>query len=214
MTPARLATIDELAPIWMLPSDRPLTPDHLDTSFGRRAPHLLDIGIGNGDATRAWALAHPEVDVVGVELHRPGIAHLLRHLDADGPPNVRVVDGDITALLLTAPPASIGAIRVLFPDPWPKKRHHKRRLVDATFVREATDRLAPGGRLHLATDWPDYADAMRLALAAEPRLRPVVDHDEGETTWRTDRPDRPVTAYEQRGLDAGRAITDLVAVRG
>ena len=93
MTPARLATIDELAPIWMLPSDRPLTPDHLDTSFGRRAPHLLDIGIGNGDATRAWALAHPEVDVVGVELHRPGIAHLLRHLDADGPPNVRVVDG-------------------------------------------------------------------------------------------------------------------------
>ena len=151
--------------------------------------------------------------MVAVELHRPGIAHLLRQLAADGPRNVRVVDADVTALLPSAPPESFEAIRILFPDPWPKKRHHKRRLVDPGFVRGATDRLAPGGRLHLATDWPDYAEAMRAALAVEPRLRPDVDHGLVPSTWRTNRPNRPITAYEQRGLDAGREATDLVAIR-
>ena len=169
MTAGRVATIEDLGPAWMLADDAPLTPGPLDTAFGRIAPRFLDIGIGNGDATRAWAQAHPDVDVVAVELHRPGIAHLLRQLAADGPRNVRVVDADVTALLPSAPPESFEAIRILFPDPWPKKRHHKRRLVDPGFVRGATDRLAPGGRLHLATDWPDYAEAMRAALAVEPR---------------------------------------------
>jgi tRNA (guanine-N7-)-methyltransferase len=213
MTPTRVDAIDRLGPTWMLPADGPLTPDALDEAFGRPATRYLDIGVGNGDATRAWAAAHPDVDVVAVELHRPGIAHLLRHLDGDRPTNVRIVDGDITALLPTAPPETFGTIRILFPDPWPKKRHHKRRLVDAGFVHQAADRLLPGGRLHLATDWPDYADAMRAALATEPRLAPVVDHDDGDGAWRTERPDRPVTAYERRGLDAHRPVTDLVALR-
>ena len=224
MTDARLAILAELGPRWMLPAET-LDGDALAVAFGRRAPLRLDVGVGNGDATRAWAADHPDHDVVAFELHRPGIAHLLRHLDDDGPTNVRVVDGDITALLDRFGPGSLDEVRVLFPDPWHKKRHHKRRLVDAAFVHELVDRLAVGGRLHLATDWLDYADAMRIAIAADDRLRPGVDHDDGPavddtgeeidapTRWRTDRPPRPTTAYEHRGRAADRPITDLVATR-
>lgn len=225
MTPTRVAALDDLGPRWMLDPAAPLDPATLTAAFDRDAPRLLDIGVGNGDATRAWAAAHPDHDVVAVELHRPGIAHLLRHLDDTGPTNVRVVDADITVLLDAVPPGTLAGVRVLFPDPWPKRRHHKRRLVDPGFVRAVADRLVPGGRLHLGTDWLDYADAMRAALATEPRLIPEVDVDDGPavdedgapidapTRWRTSRPDRPVTAYERRGLDAGRPITDLVATR-
>lgn len=253
MTPTRLAALEELGPAWMLdpaaltgdvldpavPDPAALDPaaldpvalepavvvDALDGTFGRRAPRLLDIGVGNGEATRQWAAAHPDHDVLAVELHRPGIAHLLRRLDEEGPANVRVVDADVTALLDAIPPGTLTGVRILFPDPWPKRRHHKRRLVDPRFVAAATERLAAGGRLHLATDWLDYADAMRIAIAADERLVPVVDHHDGPaldtdgtpidapTRWRTHRPERPTTAYERRGLDAGRTITDLVAVR-
>jgi tRNA (guanine-N7-)-methyltransferase len=225
MTPTRIAILDDLGPRWMLDAAAPLDPPTLDAAFGRTAPRLLDIGVGNGLATLAWAGEHPDHDVVAVELHRPGIAHLVRHLDTDGPANVRVVDADITALLDAVPDGTLAGVRVLFPDPWPKRRHHKRRLVDPGFVGIVADRLHPGGRLHLGTDWPDYADAMRIALATEPRLVPVVDVDDGPavnedgapieapTRWRSRRPERPITAYEQRGLDAGRPIADLVAVR-
>ncbi|MCB0977564.1 MAG: tRNA (guanosine(46)-N7)-methyltransferase TrmB [Acidimicrobiales bacterium] len=224
MTAARLAVLDDLGDRWMLETER-FTCEAIEASFERTAPLMLDVGVGNGLATRAWAAEHPDRDVVAVELHRPGISRLIKDLDENGPGNVRVVDGDVTTLIDDLGPSTLAEVRILFPDPWPKRRHHKRRLVDPTFVGAVTDRLTVGGHLHLATDWLDYADAMRSALDTEPRLETVVDHDDGPavdaegralempTRWRTNRPSRPVTAYEQRGIDAGRTITDLLTRR-
>jgi tRNA (guanine-N7-)-methyltransferase len=212
MTDAKRAVLVDLAPRWTLPPDSPWTTEHLAAAFGRRGPFHLDIGVGDGVATRAWAAAAPDADVVAIELHRPGVSRLLTELDADGPANVRVAMADACTVLADLEPGSITQIRVLFPDPWPKRRHVARRLVDPAFARAAADATAPGGRLHLATDWADYADHMRTALATEPRFAPRPDGapPDPEAGWRSPRPERPVTAYEQRGLDAGRTITDLI----
>lgn len=204
MTAARHATLAHLGPTWMLEPPDAASPEALSRAFSRTAPRLLDIGAGNGEAARAWAEANPDHDVVAVDLHRPGLARLVRDLEERGPANVRAVEADALALLVAAPPATFTVIRVLFPDPWPKRRHVGRRLVDPTFVRLAADHLPAGGTLHLATDWDDYAQQMRSCLATDARLVPEAS---------TDRPERPVTAYERRGLDAGRSITDLVARR-
>lgn len=216
MSEAKRDALSTLAPRWSV--TEPLRAPTLDVAFGRAAPRLLDVGVGTGEATRDWAARHPDHDVVAVELHRPGLARLLRALAEEGPPNVRVLEADVTALVADlaalavpgsgdaagSPPPVVHAVRVLFPDPWPKRRHRHRRLVDAAFVTAVADLLPVGGWLHLATDWDDYALQMREALRHEPRL--VVDLDGG-------RPERPVTTYEGRGLAAGRHITDLVAHR-
>ncbi len=161
----------------------------------------LDIGVGDGAASLAWARARPDLVVVAIELHRPGLAKLLQALEREGPQNVRVAEADATEVVRSCAPGSIHAIRLLFPDPWPKRRHVGRRIVDRTFVAAAADALGPGGELHLATDWDDYAEHARSMIATERRfeaLRPV------------DRVDRPVTVYEARGIAAGRSITELV----
>lgn len=230
MTDAKRAVLAELGPRWLLAPGSAALVRERDAALGRPAPVLVDLGGGTGEATRAWAAEHPDHLVLAVELHRPGIVRLLRDLDAEGPGNVRVVEADGTALL-DSWDGPLAGLRALFPDPWPKRRHVGRRLVQPPFVARAADLLVDGGRLHLATDWLAYADHMRAALATEPRLVPVIDvvdpppeppdpsdpSDRADPPvgprWRTQRPDRPVTAYEQRGLDAGRAPTDLVAVR-
>lgn len=209
LAPGARTALNVLSLRWMLGA-LPTSTEALDQGFGRQAPRLLDIGCGNGSATRAWAADRPDHDVLAVELHRPGLARLLRDLDHDGPGNVRVVEGDAVALVDGLPSGSFAGIRILFPDPWPKRRHLARRLVDQSFVSRLTDRLLVGGQLHVATDWADYADQARHALDAEDRLAPVVDA--AGHPWRSARPDRPVTAYEQRAHDAGRAVTDLVAL--
>ncbi|CAN5907784.1 tRNA (guanosine(46)-N7)-methyltransferase TrmB [soil metagenome] len=214
MSAAKRTVLTELGPRWMLDPGEVATPGALAQRFARDVPRLLDIGGGNGQAARDWAQEHGDHDVVAVELHRPGIARLVADLEGGGPPNVRVVEADVTRLLDDAGPGSFAAVRVLFPDPWPKRRHVGRRLVEPGFVRRVADILPAGGWVHLATDWDEYAAQMRWVLATEPRLDPVVEaSDVGGTSWRTTRPSRPVTAYEQRGLDAGRTITDLVALR-
>jgi tRNA (guanine-N7-)-methyltransferase len=240
MSPAKHAAIAELGPSWMLDPATLLDAGARARALRRSAELLLDIGGGTGEATRAWAAANPDCDVVALELHRPGIARLLADLDRAGPPNVRVVEADATAVLPLLADAGLEAVRALFPDPWPKRRHVGRRLVDPTFVRAAVDALAPGGLLHLATDWASYADHMRSALSTDRRLDaevlvetpsgggatvrtvPIADvatvvgpgDDPGQPPpWRSPRSDRPVTAYEQRGLDAGRTIVDLVLCR-
>jgi len=173
-------------------------------TFGRRAPLVVEIGSGMGEATAAMAAADPHRDVLAVEVHTPGLGNLLRLVEAAGLTNVRVVEADARDVLrdLLAP-GSVDEVRVFFPDPWPKARHAKRRLVRAEFADLVATRLRPGGRLHVATDWAAYADGAAAVLEANPAYD-VVSHRRG---------DRPVTRFEQRGSDAGRAAADLVARR-
>jgi tRNA (guanine-N7-)-methyltransferase len=175
----------------------------LEATFGRRAPLVVEIGSGMGEASAAMAAADPGRDYLAIEVHYAGIASLLGLLDAAGATNARVARGDaVTVLTQMLPPGSVDAIHIFFPDPWPKVRHHKRRLIRAENVAMLHDALRPGGTLHLATDWPAYAKVMHDLLAAHPGLR---------NTGYAQRPAwRPITKFEQRGIDAGRPIADLI----
>jgi tRNA (guanine-N7-)-methyltransferase len=171
--------------------------------FGRTAPLVLEIGSGMGEATAAMAATDPARDVLAVEVHTPGVATLLRRIEATGLENVRVVEADGLHVLSALPRGSLDEVRVFFPDPWPKARHLKRRLVTPAFAELVADRLRVGGRLHVATDWLDYADRTRAVLAGCSRFGAVS----------ADRGDRPVTRFEARGRSEGRPAHDLVAVR-
>ena len=195
------ADLARLAPRYAVRLDRPL--DALAV-FGRRAPLVLEIGSGTGDATAAMAAADPARDVLAVEVHTPGVAALLRRVEEQGLRNVRVVEADgLPVLTDVVPPGSLDEVRVFFPDPWPKARHAKRRLVSPAFAALVADRLRPGGRLHVATDWPSYAEHVLAAVAASPDLE-LVSRERG---------DRPRTRFEARGHAEGRPSHDLVAVR-
>ena len=182
--------------------------------FGRRAPLVLEIGSGMGESTAAMAAAAPDVDHIAVEVYEPGLAQLLMRLADTGVDNVALLRGDAVALLRErVPPASLAGIRIFFPDPWPKRRHRKRRLVQRDFVALAASRLEPGGFLHLATDWDDYATQMRAVCDAEPALEnTALDNTAaGEPGGWTPRPDwRPVTKFEQRARIEGRTVRDLL----
>jgi tRNA (guanine-N7-)-methyltransferase len=160
-------------------------------------PLVLEIGFGMGEATALMAQADPGTDVLAVEVHPAGIAALLRRLEAAGLDNVRVVEGDAVPLLRALPDGCLAQVRLFFPDPWPKARHAKRRLLRPSFAALVAARLAPGGFLHLATDWPAYAEHAREALAG----------------WEVteDRRDRPLTGYERRAHRDGRQAVDLIA---
>ena len=180
----------------------------LDTGslFGRSAPVVVEIGSGMGDATVAMAADDEGRDYLAIEAHLPGIAQLLGLVEERGLTNVRVAHGDALDLLRRAVgPDSLDAIHAYFPDPWPKARHHKRRLIQPAHVELLRSRLRIGGTLHVATDWPDYAAQMRDVLAADPGL---------DSSGLVDRPrHRPVTKFEQRGLDLGHPVADVIAVR-
>ncbi len=183
----------------------------LDTArwFGRAAPIMLEIGSGMGESTASMALDAPELDHLAVEVYQPGLAQLLLRIEQAGITNLRLLRGDAYPVLsehLTA--SSLHAVRIYFPDPWPKRRHHKRRLINPEFVTLVASRLAPGGTLHLATDWEPYAQEMLAAGTAEPALRNTT----GDTF--TPRPAwRPVTKFEQRARDEGRMVRDLLFTR-
>lgn len=202
----RQAALDTLLARFAVPAG----DDLLDLSalFGTGASVVLEIGFGTGTSTLAMAEADPGTCVLAADVHTPGVATLLLGLDQRGLGNVRVLVGDGRQLLQQRiPPASLAGVRVYFPDPWPKGRHHKRRLVDAGFAALVADRLAPGGLLHCATDWEPYAQQMIAVLTAEPGLELA-----GEGL--VERPDwRPVTRYEARGLDQGHRVRDLFARR-
>lgn len=181
------------------------SPLHLAEVFGRGGPVVLEVGFGMGEATWQMAAADPETDVLGVDVHTPGIGNLLKLVEAHGLTNVRVADGD--ALMVLGDmlgEAALAEVRVFFPDPWPKTRHAKRRLVTAGFCDLVAARLAPGGRLHIATDCAAYATRVRRTLAA---------HEEFSLLADCDVPPRPVTRFEQQALDAGRSSYDVVARR-
>lgn len=174
--------------------------------FGRVAPVVLEIGSGMGEATAAMAAADPGRDVLAVDVHVQGLGRLLRRIEEAGLTNVRVAEGDAVVLLRDMlPPGSLDEVRVFFPDPWPKARHAKRRLVSVPFLDLVVGRLRPGGVLHCATDWPPYAERMQELLRAHPSYDVV---HEGPRPAH-----RPVTRFEQRGLDAGRASYDVVVRR-
>jgi len=176
--------------------------------FGRTAPLVLEIGSGTGESTAEQAAAAPDTDHLAVEVFEPGLAQLLMRIDEAGLTNLRLLRGDAVDLLRErVPPGTLAGVRVYFPDPWPKRRHHKRRLVQPEFVALVASRLAPGATLHLATDWAGYAVQMRAVCSAEPLLANASSAPDG---W-TPRPGwRPTTKFERRAVAEGREVRDLV----
>jgi tRNA (guanine-N7-)-methyltransferase len=180
-------------------------PVDLSTIFGRRAKTILEIGCGMGETTAAIAAAHPETNFLGIEVHTPGVGSLLKLIDEGGLTNLRVIQHDAVEVLREMiTPVSLDGAHIFFPDPWPKKRHHKRRLVQTDFVALLASRLKPGGYVHLATDWEEYAGQMLAVLSAEPAL-------ENTAAAFAPRPDyRPQTKFETRGLKLGHGVWDIV----
>ena len=197
---------DTLLPTYGIPDAQgPLDPAAL---FGRRAPVVLEIGFGMGHTTAQIAAARPDTDFIGIEVYVPGVGSLLRALAARALTNVRVIQHDAVEVLQTRiAPDSLAGVHVYFPDPWPKKRHHKRRLIQPPFVSMLAQRIAPGGYLHCATDWAPYADQMLEVLGAEPRLANTADGFAPRPDW------RPLTKFEQRGLRLGHGVWDLMFTR-
>ena len=194
--------MDALLPRYLIdlpPSAAPST-EFLDEAFGRSAPLALEIGFGNGTALVALAQAHPNWNCIGVDVYRPGFGALMLACEREEVRNVRIVDSNALDLLERLPDASLRQIDVFFPDPWPKARHHKRRLVDAAFAAQAAACLATGSRIRLATDAADYAEQMQQVLDAEQTLA-------GGVSPRP--PERPVTPFEAKALAQGRSIVDL-----
>jgi tRNA (guanine-N7-)-methyltransferase len=173
---------------------------HSRTVFGRAAPLILEIGSGMGETTARIAKEHPDADFIAVEVHAPGVGSLLKLIEQEQLANVRVIRHDALEVLEhMIADASLAGIHLFFPDPWPKKRHHKRRLVQPAFAALAARKLAPGGYLHAATDWEDYASQIVEVLMAEPGLR-----------RENDAPTRPQTKFELRGLKLGHKVHDFV----
>lgn len=198
--------LERLAPRFVLPFAT--APVDFAAVFGRRAPLVLEIGFGMGDATAAIAQALPATDFIGVEVHPPGVGALLQRIEERGLTNLRLVRHDAVEVLgQMVAPASLAGVHVFFPDPWHKKRHHKRRLIQPGFVALLAGRLAPGGYLHCATDWQPYAEQMLEVLSAEPLLRNTADAYAPRPAY------RPLTKFEQRGLKLGHGVWDLVFTR-
>jgi len=173
--------------------------------FGRSAPTILEIGFGMGETTAEIASTHPEIDYLGIEVHAPGVGALLRRIEARALTNLRIIEHDaVEVLTAMIAPQTLAGIHVFFPDPWPKKRHHKRRLIQVELAGLMASRLVPGGYLHLATDWQDYADWMLDVLAQVPALANTAEAFAPRPAY------RPLTKFERRGLRLGHAVRDLV----
>ncbi|MEX2148767.1 MAG: tRNA (guanosine(46)-N7)-methyltransferase TrmB [Steroidobacteraceae bacterium] len=203
ITRAQRRALDELLPLWSLPFSQG-TLD-LDAVFGRQAPRVMEIGFGDGGNLLELAAGSPEVDFIGVEVHPPGIGHCLLGIESRALPNVRVIAHDAVEVLgAQFGPDSLDEVLLYFPDPWPKKRHHKRRIVQPAFVARVADRLKPGGAFRLATDWEPYAQWMREVLAAQPRLSNAAP-DGGFIEASA----RGSTRFEARGRRLGHRVFDL-----
>ncbi len=185
-------------------------PLDLPALFGPERPVVLEIGFGMGQSLATMAEAAPACGFIGVEVHRPGVGRLLRAMDERGLENIRVFCHDAVEVLEHCiPPGSLDTVQIFFPDPWHKKRHHKRRLIQPAFVDLLVSRIKPGGTLHLATDWENYAEQMLAVLSAQGEL--VNTAGEGEYSPRPE--SRPLTKFEQRGERLGHGVRDLVFTR-
>jgi tRNA (guanine-N7-)-methyltransferase len=183
-----------------------VTPIDLDAVFGRSAPRVLEIGIGDGETLLALAALHPECDLLGVEVHRPGVGHCLLGIESSGLTNVRLIAHDAVEVLeRQLPDRSLDEVLLYFPDPWPKKRHHKRRIVQPGFAELLATRLKHGGTFRLATDWAPYAEHMLEVLRASPSFS-----NASATGDYVPRPtSRPLTKFERRGERLGHEVFDL-----
>ena len=203
MSPAQQRALDELLPHYGVRYEASLID--LDGVFGRRAPRVLEIGCGMGETTAAIAAARPGEDFLGVEVHAPGVGSLLRRIEAAGLSNLRVIRHDAVDVVTHMIGAgSLAGIHVFFPDPWPKKRHHKRRLLQPGFVHALAERLQPGGYLHVATDWEDYAQQVLATLEAEALFANTAAGFAARPAY------RPLTKFEARGMKLGHGVWDLV----
>ena len=195
--------LQDLGPRYLLPfSAQPIDPAAL---FGRQAPLVLEIGFGMGQATAQIAATLSQADFLGIEVHAPGVGALLREIGERGLSNLRIVQHDaVEVLRQMLAPGSLAGVHIFFPDPWHKKRHHKRRLIQPAFIELLASRLRTGGSLHCATDWQDYAEQMLAVLGACPALLNTAD-------GYAPRPEiRPLTKFEARGLNLGHGVWDLV----
>lgn len=207
MTRAQERALEQLWPRYGLQAD---DASDLDRVFARCAPRFLEIGFGMGDALAAMASQRPQHDFLGIDVHDAGIGRALMLLEEAGAANARVLRGDAVELLAAhLPPASLDGIMVFFPDPWPKKRHHKRRLIQPEFAASMATALVAGGVVHLATDWEPYAHHMLATLEAESRFTNL-HRAEG---FAPSRAERPATRFERRGERLGHSIFDLRYVR-
>jgi tRNA (guanine-N7-)-methyltransferase len=202
-TPAQRRALEELFPKYGLPfSASPIDPRSL---FGRSAPLVVEIGSGMGETTIEVAQAQPQTDFLAIEVHGPGVGSLLKRIEAAQLANLRVIRHDAVEVLeRMIPDGSLAGIHLFFPDPWPKKRHHKRRLVQPDFAALAARKLARGGYFHAATDWPDYAEQMLAVFSREPMLQNTAER------YPPRPPSRPLTKFEGRGLKLGHPVFDLV----
>lgn len=208
LTVAQRAALETLWPLYGLDADQKLDARSI---FGRESPVILEIGFGNGESLAQMAADEPDADFVGIEVHRPGVGHLLLRLKERGLGNVRVYCADaLQVLVRNVADASLDGINLFFPDPWPKKRHHKRRLVNEDFMRVVVQKLKSGGHFHAATDWQDYAQQMLGVLNACPGLRNTAAAGNPYLL----RPShRPPTKFEVRGQRLGHEVWDLIFSR-
>lgn len=203
LSAAQARALDTLGPRFCIPYSKNLLD--FDQAFGRHAPTIFEIGFGMGGTTAHIAAHMPEKNFIGVEVHTPGVGSLLKLIGEQGLSNLRLIQHDAVEVLThMIPAASLAGVHVFFPDPWHKARHNKRRLIQPPFVSLLASRIAPGGYLHCATDWQEYAEQMLAVLGAEPALRNTGD-------GYAPRPDyRPVTKFEHRGVKLGHGVWDLV----
>jgi len=207
LTPAQARALETLEPVYGLPGDQPVEPCSL---FGRQAPLIVEIGFGSGDSLAAMAAAAPDRDFIGIEVHGPGVGHLLLQVARQQLGNVRVHRGDAVEYLRHCfHDGSLQGVQIFFPDPWHKKKHHKRRLINPDFIALMAMKLASGGYFHLATDWEDYAQQALAVLDANPAF--VNQAGAGRCIERP--PHRPLTRFEQRGHRLGHGVWDILYSR-
>ncbi len=206
MGTGQMRALETLGPRFVLPySAQPLDAT---ATFGREAPLVLEIGFGMGQATAEIARGLPGTDFLGVEVHTPGVGALLKLIDEQQLSNLRIVQHDAVEVLEhMIAPDSLAGVHVFFPDPWHKKKHNKRRLIQGPFVAKLVSRIAPGGYLHCATDWQPYAEQMLEVLSAEPGLRNTAEGYAPKPDY------RPLTKFENRGLKLGHGVWDLVFLK-
>lgn len=206
MSPAQQRAVDTLLPQFGI--TYVAQPLNLDHAFGRAAPKILEIGFGMGDSTATIALAHPENDYLALEVHIPGVGNLLKLIDLHQIKNTRIIQHDAVEVLRDMiGEVTLDGVHIFFPDPWHKARHNKRRLIQSPFIAQLVKRLKPGGYIHVATDWQDYAVQVLDVLSAEPLLQNTAKDYAPRPNY------RPLTKFEQRGLRLGHGVWDLVFVR-